>query len=111
MDSTSNRLIHCDGCLDRNLDETTHRLDQKEKEVEMLVCVTHGRRLVCSQNSVYAEQLTDGIPYQIWSSDIWQCPEWGCDTSILVTAAQAIVQYHDEGRYRPLAERVQERFE
>jgi hypothetical protein len=77
----------------------------------MLVCVTHGRRLVCAQNSVYAEQLTDGIPYQIWSSDIWRCAYPDCPTQILMTADQAIVQYHDEGRYGVLAERVRERFE
>lgn len=77
----------------------------------MLVCVRHGRQLVCKQNSVYAEQLTDGTPYQVWSSDRWECPYPFCPTEILMTADQAIVQHWDEGRYPQLANRAEVKFE
>ena len=76
--------------------------------MQMYVCVKDGRALRVIKNSVYAEQMTDGQPYQIWACDEWSCPD--CDYRILVSAPQSCAQHWDTERWAGYANRTEVMF-
>ena len=78
----------------------------------LLLCVKDGREMKVVKNTVYAEQMVEGRPFRVYSSDKWGCPE--CGFEILLTAPIAIVEnwnWEPGEHYLRIAPRVEVKFE
>jgi len=68
------------------------------------ICVKCGRHMRVKENGVLAEEMSGSKSYQVWHSDMWECPV--CGHQVLTGYGQEPIMEHFQKGYKDFLRKV-----